>query len=223
MNRDGNFKALFLLGGVLLICAALAGVWRWSSLSELLDFKVVAHWLDAVRSHPLAPYIIIGAFLIGSQIMFPITVLILATAYTFGPWLGFIYAMAGSVLGAVLTYSIGYFMGHNTFKRIAGRHYEALDKMLKKNGLIAVITTHLLPVGPFTIVNLGAGAVHARFWDFILGCAIGLLPGVTLITIFEHQLERALRKPGIETVVILSTFAVAIAAWFCWARRQARI
>jgi uncharacterized membrane protein YdjX (TVP38/TMEM64 family) len=155
--------------------------------------------------------------------MFPITVLILATAYTFGPWLGFIYAMAGSLLGAVVTYTVGYFMGHETFKRLVGHHYEAIDKVLKKSGLMAVITTHLLPVGPFTIVNLAAGAVHVRLRDFILGCAVGMFPGVALITIFGYQLQKTLRQPGIQTAIILSTFAAAIVGWILWTRRQTKL
>lgn len=104
---------------------------------------------------------------------------------------GFFYGMVGSISGALFTYTIGYLLGHGTFRHLAGSRFEALNRALSEKGLTAIITTHLIPFGPFTLVNLSAGVVHVRLWDFILGSTIGLLPGVALITIFEQQLEHA--------------------------------
>ncbi|HWP59447.1 MAG TPA: VTT domain-containing protein [Candidatus Acidoferrales bacterium] len=222
MKEKPRRKALISVAAVLVVLGLLAAVWRWTSLSEWLDFRVLARSLNALRANPLGPYLVIFAFLIGSQVMFPITVLILATAYAFGPWLGFVYAMVGSLLGGVVTYALGYFMGHETFRHLAGRHYESLAQAFKENGLMAVITTHLLPVGPFTIVNLGAGAVRVRLRDFVVGSALGMLPGMALITIFAHQLQRTLRQPGWQTAIALATFTAALIAWALWTRRQAR-
>ena len=38
----------------------------------------------------------------------------------------------------------------------------------------------LVPVAPFTIVNLLAGAGHVRFRDFMIGTAVGMTPGIIL-------------------------------------------
>jgi uncharacterized membrane protein YdjX (TVP38/TMEM64 family) len=222
MTRRRKIKAIIGFGTLLFLCLTVAAVWRWSSLSQSLDVDVVSQWLDSLKSNPHAPYIVIGAFLIGSQIMFPITALILASAYTFGPWQGFLYGMVGSVSGALVTYSIGYFLGHDTFRHLAGRRFAALDRALSQKGMTAVLTTHLIPIGPFTIVNLAAGVVHVRLWDFALGCTLGLLPGVALIAIFEHQLEHAFRNPETLTVLLLVVSAGLIVAGLLWGRRLLR-
>jgi uncharacterized membrane protein YdjX (TVP38/TMEM64 family) len=200
----------------------LAAAWRWTSLSEQFDVNGLAASLKSIRNQPSAPWIVLSAYVIGSQVMFPITVLILATAYAFGPWLGFVYALTGSVLGALVTYFIGYRIGDETYKRLTRSRFDAIAQTLRKNGLIAVITTHLLPLGPFTFMNLGAGVVRVAVWQFVLGCIIGMLPGIALTTLFEHQLEKMFDEPGMLTGGLFALSGVIIVGSALWARRQAR-
>jgi uncharacterized membrane protein YdjX (TVP38/TMEM64 family) len=130
--------------------------------------------------------------------------------------------MVGSVSGALLTYGIGYFLGHDTFRHLAGRRFAALDRALSQKGMTAVLTTHLIPIGPFTIVNLAAGVVHVRLLDFFLGCTLGLLPGVALTAVFEHQLEHALRNPETLTLLVLLVLAGLLVAGLVSGRRLLR-
>jgi uncharacterized membrane protein YdjX (TVP38/TMEM64 family) len=221
MTKKINFRIIALLSLGVALCL-LAAAWRWTSLSEWLDVNAVAASLKSIRNQPSAPWIVIAAYVILSQIMFPITVLILATAYTFGPWLGFVYALVGSVLGALVTYFIGYWIGNETYRRVTGSRFDAIAKALREKGLVAVITTHLLPVGPFTFVNLAAGVVRVAAWQFILGCIIGMLPGIALTTLFEHQMEKLFHEPGLMTGGLLALSALLILGFALWARRQVR-
>jgi uncharacterized membrane protein YdjX (TVP38/TMEM64 family) len=206
----------------LFVCAALAATWRWTPLAHWLDVDTVSAWLDSIHSHPSAPYLLLAAFILGSQVMFPITILIFATVYTFGPRFGFAYAMLGSLSAAIVSYWIGCWVGREALRRLAGPRYKSLEEILRKNGLVAVVTTHLIPVGPFTIVNLAAGAVGVPFGHFVAGCTIGLFPGVAIITIFEQQLENALRRPRALPALIAAILLILLAAWVFWARRLAK-
>jgi uncharacterized membrane protein YdjX (TVP38/TMEM64 family) len=221
MNQPVRFKAITIIAAIALLGVAGYAAWRWTSLADWVDVSAVYGWLKSIRSNPLAPYIVMGIYVVLSQIMFPITVLIVATAYAFGPWLGFAYAMAGSLLGALVTYTVGYGIGADTFKRIAGRRFEALDRALKRQGLTAAIMTHMLPVAPFTFVNLGSGVVRIRLRDFVLGCILGMAPGTALTTIFVHRLEEMFRNPGLPSVVLLLASAAMIFGAWRWGRRSA--
>ena len=200
----------------------VAAAWRWTSLSKEFDVNAVAASLKSIRNQPFAPWIVIAAYIAASQIMFPITVLIVATAYAFGPWLGFVYALGGSVLGALLTYFVGYWLGNETYKQLTRSRFDAVTSALRKKGLGAVIATHLLPVGPFTVVNLAAGVVRVAAWQFVLGCAIGMLPGIALTTFFEHQMEKMFHEPGLMTGGLFVVSALVILGSVLWARRRAR-
>jgi uncharacterized membrane protein YdjX (TVP38/TMEM64 family) len=82
----------------------------------------------------------------------------------------------------------------------------------------------LLPVAPFTVVNLVAGSSGIRFRDFLLGSAIGMLPGIALLAMFGDWLGDWLRRPDGANLAVLvgATLAVITLAillgW--WARRR---
>ena len=40
----------------------------------------------------------------------------------------------------------------------------------------------LVPVAPFVVVNLAAGAIRVRYWHFALGTVLGMLPGALVAT-----------------------------------------
>jgi uncharacterized membrane protein YdjX (TVP38/TMEM64 family) len=82
----------------------------------------------------------------------------------------------------------------------------------------------LLPVAPFTVVNLVAGASELRFRDFLLGSAIGMLPGIALLAVFGDWLGDWLRRPDGANLAVLVAVALAVITlalvlgW--WARRR---
>ena len=109
-------------------------------------------------------------------------------------------------------------------RRFAGRRVNTVSRRLSRHGLWAVTLLRLLPVAPFTVVNLAAGASELRLRDFVLGSMIGMLPGIALLTVFGDRLGAWLRRPDtVNLAILLSvTFAVVILAlvlgW--WSRRR---
>jgi len=56
----------------------------------------------------------------------------------------------------------------------------------------------------------GASRIHWR--DFLLGTVIGLIPGVTIASVFMDRVVAAIRKPGIGTFALLAAVGVALIA-----------
>jgi uncharacterized membrane protein YdjX (TVP38/TMEM64 family) len=73
----------------------------------------------------------------------------------------------------------------------------------------------MIPVAPYTVVNLVAGASHLRLGRFLLGTAIGLVPGLAALTWFSDSLYRAITDPGPETLGVLAgaTVFIVLASW----------
>lgn len=165
--------------------------------------------MEQIRGNPAAPLIVVGAFVFGGFVLFPVTLMIAGTALTFGPLAGPIYSMTGCILSAVVTYGLGRALGRNMVRRLAGSWANRLSRRLAKHGVITVTGLRLLPVAPYTVVNMVAGASHIRFWDFVLGTTLGLAPGITAITLFEYQIESAISEREITSFLILA-FVVAL-------------
>jgi uncharacterized membrane protein YdjX (TVP38/TMEM64 family) len=94
--------------------------------------------------------------------------------------------------------------------KLAGARVNRLSRRLGKHGLSTVATVRLLPIAPFTIVNLVAGASHIRFRDFVFGSILGMAPGILAITVFERQLEVAIQEPGAKSFGLLAVLVGAI-------------
>jgi uncharacterized membrane protein YdjX (TVP38/TMEM64 family) len=65
------------------------------------------------------------------------------------------------------------------------------------------MVVRVLPVAPFIVVNVVAGASHIGLRDFLLGTLFGMTPGIVLTVTFAHHLAEAARRPTAGTIAVL--------------------
>jgi uncharacterized membrane protein YdjX (TVP38/TMEM64 family) len=142
--------------------------------------------------------------------MFPRPLITLFAVVAFGPWLGFGYSMAGILISALFTYWVGTRMDRSTVRKLAGPKLSRILDVLRRRGIVALTALRLVPLAPFTIEGIVAGAIRVPLRDFTLGTAIGMLPGTLAATVFGDQLEIALRDPAEVNLWIVAGVAVAL-------------
>jgi phospholipase D1/2 len=221
-NRRLGGRRLMRSAVLLILVVGLAAAWRWTSLGDWLDVATLVEGVDLLQDHPLTPLLVIGAYAVGGLVVAPITLFIIATAIAFGPLLGFTYSLLGCLLSATLTFGIGALIGRDTVRRLAGRHVSRLSQRLARHGLTAILIVRILPVAPFTVVNIMAGASEVRFRDFILATFLGMLPGLVLMTLFGERLHTAIEDPRAESFITLVVLAAALVLVMAWLRRRLR-
>jgi uncharacterized membrane protein YdjX (TVP38/TMEM64 family) len=215
-------KRLFILVLLLLVTISLTALWRWTPLADWFNLDALTNWASEFRRSPTAPLWILAAFVVAGQVFFPITLLGLATIFAFGPLFGSIYSVVGSLLAGLVTYAGGRLLGEATVAKLAGPKFEKVRQQIKHHGLATSITVHILPVAPFTLVNLLSGACGLGVRDFIVGTLIGQLPGVVSIVVFQKQLERAIRSPDALNVTLLVIVITALTTATFWLQRRIR-
>lgn len=193
---------------LLLVVIALTMVWRFTPLSEWLSPDTLAVAAEGIKSHPLTPLLVITVFSLAGLLAFPVTLLIVTTALAFGPMWGAVYSIIGSIVSALLAYAVGHKLGRKTVQKLAGSSINRLSRRLAHHGVLAVITVRIIPVAPFTAINLVAGASHIKTKDFILGTLLGMLPGILGLTVFADSLIKTIQQPEPSQIAI---FAVIIA------------
>jgi phospholipase D1/2 len=67
-----------------------------------------------------------------------------------------------------------------------------------------------VPIAPFTFVNMAIGAVGIRYRDFILGTALGMLPGIAAFAFVSDRALDAWREPTAQNIGVI---AGAIVLW----------
>jgi phospholipase D1/2 len=95
----------------------LSIAWRWTPLKEAIDLETVVKWQQSLKDYPAAFFWVAGAYLIGGLVLFPVTILNVATVITFGPVTGNAYALAGWLFSAAMSFGIGRTAGSTTIQK----------------------------------------------------------------------------------------------------------
>lgn len=201
---------LLALGALALAIAVLAALWRLTPLRHVLSVATLTDVGEQLGALPLAPAIVLVSYVAASLVAVPITLLIAATGLVFGAWPGAAYAVGGTILAAAATYYVGAWLGRDAVRKLAGARANRLSERIGRRGLVTVMILRLLPIAPFTIVNLVAGASHIGIRDFLLGTVLGMVPGVVLTVTFAHQLVAAIRHPGGPSLAWLVAIGAAL-------------
>ncbi|WP_242468271.1 VTT domain-containing protein [Burkholderia plantarii] len=212
-HRRRSLAARFLAPGLaVLAITALTLFWRYSPLGQQVSIASLSHAALRIAAYPFAPLVIVAAYVVAAALSVPITLLITVTGLVFGAWPGFAYAAVSTLLSAAATYAAGAWLGHDAIHRYAGDRARRVSEQLGEHGIVAMIVLRLLPVAPFTAVNLVAGASHISLRDYLIGTALGMLPGIALTVAFAHQLSAALRHPNAAAFAWLIGIGIALVA-----------
>lgn len=196
----------------LFLCLTIG--WHYPPLANLASPREIGPMLRSLADQPWAPLLVIGIYLVGGLIAFPVTVLIAATAATFGPAVGLAYATVGSLASAVVTYAVGVALGREALRGVLGPRLKRVQRKIVSGGVLAVAAIRLVPLAPFTVVNLVAGASEVKLGAYVAGTLLGMAPGLLVMSALGHQFVRILSAPEPGEFAIL--FAVVL-LWLAFA------
>ena len=216
-NAIGRSKRrpLLAVAGILLTLAAflgLAAAWMLTPLAELTSPDLWVSWLESAHG-VWAAFAVVLLFVLLGLVMFPVMVLIAATAAVFGAWPGVLYAAAGALASALTTYAIGRWLGPRGLRQFFGPRLNLITRSFARKGIPTVTLVRLVPVAPFSIVNLAAGAICIPALDYLLGTAIGLAPGLAIMSLLGDRAVTLIQQPtlgGVATLVGLLVAAIGI-------------
>ncbi len=219
VSDPGRRRSLLRLGGVALVLAGLAALWRWTPLADLVQPADLAALAEPLRANPLGPPLATLGMAVASTLLFPITALVVASGLVYGAWLGFGVGLAGALLSALLGYGIGRVLWRDAVHRLMTSRLRRLSRYVAARGVWAVATVRLVPVAPFGVVNMAAGASHVSLRDFLLG-TLAMAPGILAMTALADRLKQAVIDPGWQSaLVLLAVLALVLGAGFLVHRR----
>lgn len=202
------------LAAVLLLALA----WSWSPMRQWLDVDLV---VGALRrfGQAFGPMAAVLGLTLALALAVPLVFLTLVVLAAYGPLAGSACVLSGALLGAALSYGIGMALGREVLERLGGARVNLISRRLAQRGLLAVIAVRLVPVAPFAVVNMVAGASHIRLRDLLGGTAIGILPATLAMALFLDQITAALRSPTPLTFALIAGTVVLVVAG-AWAMRR---
>ncbi len=216
--RRPAWKKLALIA---LVSCGLAAAWRFTPLADLLTPHNIAQWARAAGGSRWTPVILVLIYTPGAFLMFPRPLLTLVTIVALGARIGLACSMAGIMLAALATYAAGRFLKRDTVRRLAGDKLDAATHVLRGHGVLSVFAANMLPVPPFGIQGIIAGAIRIKLWEYAVGTFLSLLPGALMITAFGQQIRTAVEDPSKVNYWLPALAALAFGAFVYFGRRWA--
>ncbi len=217
-SRTALRRKLVMLAVVLAALVALALAWSWSPLKQWLDVDAIVALLQRL-GQTYGPVAAALAFAAALTLAVPLSFLTVVILVALGPMVGVACTLAGALLGAAASYGLGRLLGREVMQQLGGARMNGLSERLARRGVLAVAAVRMVPIAPFAVVNMVAGATHISLRDLLLGTALGMLPGTLGMVIFLDQIIATLRQPNQTSVLILILIVVLIGVGLWGLRR----
>lgn len=100
----------------------------------------------------------------------------LAAGFLFGPWLGGLYALVGATCGAGAVF-LAARTGLASLVDLAGPRVQRLKARFRADAFSYLLCLRLVPIFPFWLVNLAAGAADMAASAYLAATFFGMIPG----------------------------------------------
>ncbi len=168
---------------------------------EVPDVATLRARID--RAGAWAPVAFVALYAAMTLAPLPKNVMSTAAGLLFGLGAGAVLVWIAAVLGAMVAFVLGRVLGREAVERFTGARVARVDALLTRRGLLSVIAVRLVPVLPFTAINYAAGLSAVRVRDYVVGTAVGIVPGTVAYVALGAYATSVLSWPFLTAAGVL--------------------
>ncbi len=153
----------------------------------------------------------------------PRTIFTVAAGVLFGSVAGALLTVTGAIIAAAAAFWLVRLVGRGFVERHSHRAGVSwIRARLERSGLLAVLSLRLIPVVPFPVLNYAAGLSGLRFTPYLIGTALGILPGTVAVVVLGDAAVGGAPHPVMLVVSAVSGL-IGIAGAVLAVRRPPRV
>jgi uncharacterized membrane protein YdjX (TVP38/TMEM64 family) len=150
----------------------------------------------------------------------PRPLLNLAAGALFGTQLGLGAALAGTVLGAGLAFTLGRVLGQDALRPLLrGRWLTAVDGQLSRHGFRSMLAVRLFPGVPFAAANYCAAVSRMGYVPFLLATALGSIPNTAAYVVAGARASTP-TSPAFLIAMAAIAIPALVGAVVAWRKRH---
>ncbi|WP_243521098.1 TVP38/TMEM64 family protein [Bacillus pseudomycoides] len=182
-----------------------------------MDFQTIKEYFSAENMNQLVesyrafgPLLGIGLPMVEALIpALPLIVFVMANAVAFGLWFGFLYSWFGSVLGALIVFSVIRRFGRSRFFSFVNKHPKVRKAMgwIERKGFAPIFILFCFPFTPSALINVVAGLSSISKRQFVLALALGKLVMIFILSYIGSDLTSFIHKP-VKTIIVIGVIFI---------------
>ncbi|NUK73425.1 TVP38/TMEM64 family protein [Streptomyces lunaelactis] len=156
------------------------------------------------------------AYGVCSAAFVPRPLLNLAAGALFGSQAGTVSALAGTVLGAGIAFTLGRVLGQDALRPLLrGRWLRAADSQLSRHGFRSMLAIRLFPGVPFAAANYCAAVSRMGYVPFLLATGLGSIPNTAAYVVAGSRAGSPTSPAFLIAMgfIVLTGAAAAVVAW----------
>jgi len=214
MRYYDHFLSKPALTGVLIVISIAIVCYNYGVGLE--QFKPEAVSRAVTKLGPWGPAVYILLNILRPLFFFPAIILAVAGGLAYGPYLGALYLITGTVLGASGCFWLAWLLGQNTVGRLlpSGCHLSRMAEQVGGQDFKMLLLIRLMPVVPWDAFSFLAGLTQVRFWPYCLATFLGSIPGAVIFCCLGNALNRSLLT-AVWGAVLLAIIFSCLPRVFC--------
>ena len=190
----------------------LITVYQWFAITnDLSPLEVVQSLLGFLAQGLWGPLIYILLYTFRPLILFPSTLLTLASGFVFGPVLGVLYTIIASNISSTVAYFVGRYFGKDLLQDDGTDSLvQRYARRMRESSFETVMLMRFIFL-PYDAVSYLAGFLRINYWSFIFATALGSIPGTIAFIGFGASIESFTGAlPNLNPVTFGISFAILI-------------
>ena len=161
---------------------------------------------DAIAANPInAAIIAFFAYTLFAAACLPgLSILTLGTGVFFGLKLGITISSFASTIGATISFLIARYLMRDIVELKFRSTLPAMNRELNKNGALYILLARLVPIFPFTVINLTLGITRTKLRDFYVYSQLGMLPITAIIVNAGSNMQKIERPEDIFSASVVT-------------------
>lgn len=126
--------------------------------------------------------------------------------FLFGPLIGTSAVVFSATLGATFLFLSLRQVSQDLLRKRAGPWFQKMEAGFQDNALSYLLTLRLIPLFPFSAINVVCAVLQVPLKTFFVGTLAGIIPGSFVYVLLGQGLRKTLKTPG-------NTFDLVIDPW----------
>ncbi|MCX4785283.1 VTT domain-containing protein [Streptomyces sp. NBC_01221] len=146
----------------------------------------------------------------------PRPLLNVAAGTLFGSQAGLAAALAGTVLGAGISFGLGRVLGQDALRTLLrGRWLRAADGQLSRHGFRSMLALRLFPGVPFAAANYCAAVSRMGYPPFLAATGLGSIPNTAAYVVAGSEASSPTSPAFLAAMgfIVLTGLGAAVVAW----------
>lgn len=208
MERLSFVKKESVRFGVLV--ALILGAWFSVEYFDLRE-EIKNIFSGDIRNFGLSlPLLFVASYVILIVALLPTSPLNIISGVVFGPVLGTLYSWLGVIIGGSISFILARFLGESFVSKLINEKSNFLQKYNEKiseGGFGTVLLFRIIPFFPIGGFNYLFGLTKMKFRSYFFASAIGVLPGVFILSYFGDSIS----NPNFLNITITASMVIIVA------------